>query len=623
MQAGLSTGDGLYTILAGSTLVQVFCDMTNGGYTLLNDQDIAQGYLPSDTWKAGVNTTAPNGGQWGILNLASSFQNDGGGFEFRMTFGQSQTAYAHWYQTGDPSTGTRGTLSGVTMSPANQLGCGLFDGLADDSQGETAWDGNSNGCWWFAVGSAVQYGSGIPAYDSSDAGDLVTDRVRLWVRKNGPARLAAWYPLDEGAGTVLKDISGGNNAGLTSGGSSWTTDAACHSGACVTMNGGGYAAATNNAAISFGTGPFTATAWVKTTSNGAEEVLMGNNRCFVAEGWLLSMESGLPSFATFGPGSSNGYIQSPSAANDGQWHFIAGVRTPTGIALYVDGTQVATGSVSASYSSDSGNAELQIGNLNSCARGFNGSLDDLRLYAGALTQSEISALAQTQSCAARLGCGGATPNCAVTVGSPVYGQMVGTVPTADHSGISGGALSFSFSDNLTFSNNSIPNGGDARSMSFWMKSTQNSPGCMVNYGIFSAGERFGVLISSDNEYFVGENVDLPGVNEIDDGSWHHVLVTYDGTTLTLYRDGLFEVDADLGLNTGSSDVFIGTAVAGHSPEFYVGQLDDLRFYDRALSPSEAALVYSGDVSMKTTTSGLAAWYLLNGDGSEEAARCGP
>jgi len=95
------------------------------------------------------------------------------------------------------------------------------------------------------------------------------------------------------------------------------------------------------------------------------------------------------------------------------------------------------------------------------------------------------------------------------------------------------------------------------------------------------------------------------------------------SSLTLYRDGLFEVDADLGLNTGSSDVFIGTAVAGHSPEFYVGQLDDLRFYDRALSPSEAALVYSGDVSMKTTTSGLAAWYLLNGDGSEEAARCGP
>jgi hypothetical protein len=335
------------------------------------------------------------------------------------------------------------------------------------------------------------------------------------------------------------------------------------------------------------------------------------------------MSNGHPEFATFGAGSSNGYIVSPSAANDGQWHLVAGVRTATSVALYVDGTQVATAPISASYSSDSGNAELQIGNLNACPRGFNGSLDDLRLYAGALTQSEIAALAQTQSCAARVGCGGAAPNCTVTVGSPVYGRIVGAVPTVDHSGLSGGALSFSISDNVTFTNSSIPNGGAARSMSYWMKSTQGSPGCMVNYGIFATSQRFGVLIVSDNEYFVGENVDMIGVNEIDDGSWHHVLVTYDGTTLTLYRDGVSESSAALGLNTGSSDVFIGMAVAGHSPEYYAGQLDDLRFYNRALSPSEAALVYSGDVSMKTSTSGLAAWYPLNGDGSEETARCAP
>ncbi len=202
LQAGLSTGDGLYTIMAGSTIVRVFCDMANGGYTLLNDQDVAQGYLPSDTWKAGVSATAPNGGQWGILNLASSFQNAGGGFEFRMTFGQSQAQYLHWYQTGDPSTGIRGTLSGVTMSPANQIGCGEFDGLADDGQSQSAWDADSGGCWWFGVGSSGEFGGGIPAYEVSDAGSLITDRLRLWVRKNGPAHVAAWYPLDEGTGTT-------------------------------------------------------------------------------------------------------------------------------------------------------------------------------------------------------------------------------------------------------------------------------------------------------------------------------------------------------------------------------------------------------------------------------------
>ncbi len=96
--------------------------------------------------------------------------------------------------------------------------------------------------------------------------------------------------------------------------------------------------------------------------------------------------------------------------------------------------------------------------------------------------------------------------------------MVGTVPAIDQAAGSGGALSFAFSDNLTFSNSSIPIAADARSMSFWMKSTQNAPGCMVNYGIFSTGQRFGVLISGDDAYFVGESVDQPGVNEIDDGA---------------------------------------------------------------------------------------------------------
>src|ERR1051325_8024730 len=105
--------------------------------------------------------------------------------------------------------------------------------------------------------------------------------------------------------------------------------------------------------------------------------------------------------------------------------------------------------------------------------------------------------------------------------------MVGTLPTADHDGISDAALTFSTSDNVTFTNNAIPSGSDPRSMSFWMKSTQGFPGCMVNYGIFSTGQRFGVLVNGDNEYFVGENADLVGVTEIDDGSWHHVLVTYD------------------------------------------------------------------------------------------------
>ena len=73
------------------------------------------------------------------------------------------------------------------MNPGYQTGCSGFDGLADDGQADSAWDGDSDGCFWFAVGTSYSYqGNGIPAYTGSDAnlGGLITERMRLWVRKN-------------------------------------------------------------------------------------------------------------------------------------------------------------------------------------------------------------------------------------------------------------------------------------------------------------------------------------------------------------------------------------------------------------------------------------------------------
>jgi hypothetical protein len=159
--------------------------MTNGGWTQILDQDttVSGGYLPSATWRAGVATTAPNAGQWSILNRIADFQNTDLTYEFRLTYTNAQTTFIQWAQTGNPATGTRGTLSGITQSPANQAGCGAFAGLANDGQAESAWDGDPGGCWWFAVGSSATWNaSGIPAISTSSVGQVTTNRGRLYVR---------------------------------------------------------------------------------------------------------------------------------------------------------------------------------------------------------------------------------------------------------------------------------------------------------------------------------------------------------------------------------------------------------------------------------------------------------
>ena len=71
------------------------------------------------------------------------------------------------------------------QSPTGQVGCGPFGGLAAEFDGLSTLDGDTNNCWWWAIGTSAPYRSvGIPAHFDSDAGgeQLVATRTRLWVR---------------------------------------------------------------------------------------------------------------------------------------------------------------------------------------------------------------------------------------------------------------------------------------------------------------------------------------------------------------------------------------------------------------------------------------------------------
>ncbi|HEY4392836.1 MAG TPA: LamG domain-containing protein [Polyangia bacterium] len=83
-------------------------------------------------------------------------------------------------------------------------------------------------------------------------------------------------------------------------------------------------------------------------------------------------------------------------------------------------------------------------------------------------------------------------------------------------------------------------------------------------------------------------------------TWYHVAATYDGTTAKVYIDGTLDVSApatgDVGDNTGSL-VFAHNAVRGaQEPQnngFFAGALDEVRWYDRALSAAEASALHDG------------------------------
>ncbi len=85
-----------------------------------------------------------------------------------------------------------------------------------------------------------------------------------------------------------------------------------------------------------------------------------------------------------------------------QWHHLAGTYDGAVMTLYLDGVSIRTGiSKSGRIFSNSANG-LYIGRILNAAPGipdFNGTIDDVRIYRRALSQGEVSALAdQTPSC---------------------------------------------------------------------------------------------------------------------------------------------------------------------------------------------------------------------------------
>lgn len=118
-----------------------------------------------------------------------------------------------------------------------------------------------------------------------------------------------------------------------------------------------------------------------------------------------------------------------------------------------------------------------------------------------------------------------------------------------------------------------------------------------------AGDQFGVAAIGDRLHFVVMVTLMPGetphpVYQFPVGVWVHVAGTYDGAVKRLYINGkeVASTRAAVAIPTERNPLYLGTnknGAAGESVHPWVGILDELAMWNRALSPAEVAAVHAG------------------------------
>jgi MSHA biogenesis protein MshQ len=161
-------------------------------------------------------------------------------------------------------------------------------------------------------------------------------------------------------------------------------------------------------------------------------------------------------------------------------------------------------------------------------------------------------------------------------------------------------------DYVALKDNLAPVLGGTASLSCWIKTTQtgannsfDAPGVTgveqgggsddIFWGFIDAGGNIGLRPGSGRT--------VKSAAPINDNQWHHIVMTRDETSghIQIFVDGKL-AKADDGMQTGKKSTAFAALgrITNSSKPYFKGQLDDVRIWDRVLSPAEVTALFMGN-----------------------------
>jgi pimeloyl-ACP methyl ester carboxylesterase len=337
-----------------------------------------------------------------------------------------------------------------------------------------------------------------------------------------------------------------------------------------------------------------------------------------------------------GQGGGINLFSTSTLSNSTEWKHITATFKNNVARFYINGVfdSQANGTNGLSTFSSS---ILQIGRSISGTDGFNGKLDDIRIYNRALTDTEVQALYQAEA-----------PPIDISTSLVAHYKMDGNAQDA-----SGNSNHGTAQNGVTFGTDRFGNAGKAASfdgvddwistnmqqtnivgytISSWVKSTDSDFTIINNRGPVNQGGKSLTLrywegkwaIVIDGDYiFIGKTFPYSLQN-----TWINITTTWDKGNDTSFSPNQFKIFIN-GVLVNSSDYSTGSASIPYNPNgnlkigyheafsnFFEGNLDDLRIYNRALTDTEVQALYQAEVPPIDITTGLVAHYKMDGNAQD-------
>jgi hypothetical protein len=351
------------------------------------------------------------------------------------------------------------------------------------------------------------------------------------------------------------------------------------------------------------------------------------------KGWLFYQNGSAGwTFRTYGNGNTGYSATATNGATTLQWYHVVGVYDGTNTILYVNGTKAASVAAASFAPVGENRAPFSVGARGYGSLGFfryNGSVDEVAYYTNALTDADISAhyqngISSAPSTPYEQVVQTKTPLIFLRFQEPAFTEPdVTAQPVAKNLGTLGSEADGNYLSGSTPGTAGVQltgiatprigatfgpersgswvNAGTSSSLNFtgpfsiitWFKTAPIDSRFESFIGKGDSSWRAGVDTDGFPRFAFGTNPDVIGSKSVNDTAWHQLVGVFDGTTLSLYIDGILNGTASgtTAVTGNNNPVLIGSVGDYLDGRVFKGSMDEVAVYDTALTYNQVTNIY--------------------------------